>query len=157
MNVMKLLSKMSRPRNLYFAIVVMLTVVAGLVSVSFSYYIDESTNNTKLALSIVDNSIQSDALVDNKVTVKKNETITFNMFLISNNNFESIYKLFYKANDKVEVMVDRIYPSLDAHAVRIVKITIKNTSNNDEEVEIGIKSGYLNTNIELEEKEIKRA
>lgn len=156
MVIMKLFKFFNRPRNLYFSIIVMLTVVAGLVSVSFSYYIDESTNNTKLALSIVDNEIQSDALTDNKVTISSNETITFNMFIISNNSFESIYKLFYKANDKVEVTVDRIYPSLEAHSVNIVKITIKNFSNSEETVEIGIKSGYLNTNIEIEGKEITR-
>lgn len=156
MVIMKLFKFFKRPRNLYFSIIVMLTVVAGLASVSFSYYVGESTNETKLALSIVDNEIQSDALTDNKLTILPNETLTFNMFLISNNNFESIYKLFYKANDKVEVKVDRIYPSLEAHSVNIVKITVKNYSNNEETVEIGIKSGYLNTNIDIEGKEIIR-
>lgn len=154
--MMKLFKFFKRPRNLYFSIIVMLTVVAGLASISFSYYVGESTNETKLALSIVDNEIQSDALTDYKLTILPNETLTFNMFLISNNNFESIYKLFYKASDKVEVKVDRIYPSLEAHSVNIVKITVKNYSNNEETVEIGIKSGYLNTNIEIEGKEITR-
>lgn len=154
--IMKLFKFFKRPRNLYFSIIVMLTVVAGLASVSFSYYVGESTNETKLALSIVDNEIQSDALTDNKLTILPNETLIFNMFLISNNNFESIYKLFYKASDKVEVKVDRIYPSLEAHSVNIVKITVKNYSNNEEIVEIGIKSGYLNTNIDIEGKEIIR-
>lgn len=154
--IMKLFKFFKRPRNLYFSIIVMLTVVAGLASISFSYYVGESTNETKLALSIVDNEIQSDALTDNKLTILPNETLTFNMFLISNNNFESIYKLFYKASDKVEVQVDRIYPSLEAHSVNIVKITVKNYSNNEEIVEIGIKSGYLNTNIDIEGKEIIR-
>lgn len=156
MVIMKLFKFFKRPRNLYFSIIVMLTVVAGLASVSFSYYVGESTNETKLALSIVDNEIQSDALTDNKLTILPNETLIFNMFLISNNNFESIYKLFYKASDKVEVKVDRIYPSLEAHSVNIVKITVKNYSNNEEIVEIGIKSGYLNTNIDIEGKEIIR-
>ena len=154
---MRFIRFIRKPRNLYFCIIAMLTIVTGLVSVSFSYYIGSSNNKTKLALSIVDNEIQCDALDDGNVVLAPNESKTFNVYLISNNNFESLYKLYYVASDNIKVTVDNVYDSLEPHDVKLVKVTVSSYSDILENVHIDIASGYMNTNIEVDGKEIRRA
>lgn len=152
----KLRNFFNKPRNLYYCGVALLTIVTGLVSISFSYYIDESGNSKYLSLSVVDNQIQSDYLTNNTITVEGNESITFNLYVMSNNNFESIYKLFYKANDgDIKVTVDRVYSSIDAHAVHLLSVTIDNYTNVEQKIELGIVSGYKDTELKVEGKEIK--
>lgn len=152
----KLRNFFSKPRNLYYCGVALLTIVTGLISISFSYYIDETGNSKYLSLSVVDNQIQSDYLTNNTITVGKNETISFHLYVISNNNFESIYKLYYKANKvDLNVTVDKVYSSIDAHDVQILTITVANYTSAEQRVEFGIVSGYTNTELTVEGTEIK--
>lgn len=152
----KLREFFSKPRNLYYCGVALLTIVTGLVSISFSYYIGESGNSKYLSLSVVDNQIQSDSLINNTLTVGANESITFHLYVISNNNFESIYKLFYKANKvDLNVTVDKVYSSIDAHDVQILNIKVDNYTSASQKIEFGIVSGYKGTELKVEGTEIK--
>lgn len=152
----KLREFFNKPRNLYYCGIALLTIVTGLVSISFSYYIDETGNSKYLSLSVVDNQIQSDNLLNNTLTVGRNETMSFNLYVISNNNFESIYKLFYKANDvDLRVSVDKVYSSIGAHDVQKLTVTVENYTSIDQKIEFGIANGYKDTELKVDGKEIK--
>lgn len=154
--MIKLRNFFNKPRNLYYCGVALLTIVTGLISISFSYYIDESGYSKYLSLSVVDNQIQSDYLTNNTLTIGGNETMTFNLYVMSNNNFESIYKLFYKANKvNLKVTVDKVYSSIDAHDVQMLSITVDNYTSIDQKIEFGIVSGYKDTELIVEGIEIK--
>ncbi len=152
----KLREFFNKPRNLYYCGIALLTIVTGLVSISFSYYIDETGNSKFLSLSVVDNQIQSDNLINNTLTIGGNESMTFHLYVISNNNFESIYKLFYKANKvDLKVTVDKVYPTIDAHDVQILTVKVDNYTSVDQKIEFGIVSGYKDTELKVEGTEIK--
>lgn len=155
-NMKKTLDYMKKPRNIYFSIILMLTLVTGLVSISFSYYVNESNDNKNvLKLSKVDNRVQSDYLQDGIISIKGNEILSFKVYVISNNNFESIYKLFYKTKNKdIKVYKDESKDTIGANDVHEINITIENISTKDEDVQIGIVSGYVGSELVLENPEI---
>lgn len=145
---------LKKPRNVYYSIIVMLTLVVGLMTVSFSYYIDDSTNDTKLvSLAKVNNIIQSDALNDNIVVVLPDQEVTFTMYVMSNNNFDSLYKLFYKCKNKlVSVKVDKeVENRISSYDVHKYDITVKNNATTIQEVEFGIANGYLDKAIIMDD------
>lgn len=148
----KIKSFFNKPRNVYFSLILMLTVVTGLVSITFSYYVDESPNKTKLvSLSVVDNKIQSDSLKDGKITIPANSTIDLTLYVMSNNNFDSKYNLFYNtSSDKTKVYsIDEIDEEIGAHDVQEVNLTVENYDKRNVEVSIDIASGYIGKDIEI--------
>ena len=72
-----------RKRNIYFSILFMLTVVMGLFSISFSYYVDESSKMGLLKINEIDNRLQSDALTNGTITVNPQETVEFSIYVIN--------------------------------------------------------------------------
>lgn len=151
----KVLGFFNRPRNMYFSILVMLTVVTGLVSISFSYYIDESTNSNIIEVSRVDNRLYSEDMVNGYVTISANESRTLNIYIMSNNNFDSNFKLYYRAEDNVIVNSSKSINNLiSAHDVQQYEIVIKNNEAKEVKVYLGIANGYVGKNIEINGKEI---
>ena len=143
-----------KPKNVYFSIIFMLTLVVGLMTVSFSYYIDDSTNNTTLvSLAKVNNIIQSDALKDNKLVLLPGNTATFTLYVMSNNDFDSSYKLFYKCkNTLVNVSTtSEIRHEIPIKAVHKYDIKVVNNATTIQEIEFGIVNGYQNKDLIMPE------
>lgn len=143
---------LKRKRNLYFSIVVMLTVVMGLVSISFSYYVDESSRTGLIKFNEIDNRIQSDALNNGVITIGPQETKEFNVYVVSNNDFDSKYELYYQTttNTDIEVyMKDNIKDVLPSHSVYEHSIVIENYNSQPIDVTIGVASSYLDKEINL--------
>lgn len=153
----KVKSFFTKPKNLYLSVLLMFTVVMGLASISFSYYVDESTNNTKLVeLSVIDNRISSDDLVDGKVTVGPQETKVIQVYVMSNNDFDTEYELYYLADsDYLDVVSNyetaRRIGSKDVHMIELI---IENYEEKSIEVTIGIDSSYVGSEIALSGKKI---
>lgn len=152
----KVLVFLKRPRNVYFSIIVMLTVVTGLVSISFSYYVDESTNSGIIRFSTIDNRLQSDDLVDGYLTLDAHETKTINVYIMSNNNFESKYKLYYKTDGNIqvssEVILDETINSKDVHSYELY---LSNFEDKENKVYIGISNAYLGEEVVIDGEEIQ--
>ena len=153
----KVKSFFTKPKNLYLSVLLMFTVVMGLASISFSYYVDESTNNTKLVeLSVIDNRISSDDLVDGKVTVGPQETKVIQVYVMSNNDFDTEYELYYLADsDYLDVVSNyetaRRIGSKDVHMIELI---IENYEEKSIEVTIGIDSSYVGSEMALSGKKI---
>lgn len=130
----------------------MLTLVMGLISISFSYYVDESSHTGLIKFNDIDNRIQSDALNNGVITVGAQEMVSFSVYVISNNNFESKYELFYQTKDSNDLevyMTDSINESIPSHSVYEHKIVIENYKTESVDVTIGVASSYLDKEINL--------
>ena len=65
----KFIEFMKKPRNLYLSIALMLVVVVGLSSITFSYYIEDSTNASQVMKVSKNNTfIQTDDLDSDELT-----------------------------------------------------------------------------------------
>ena len=58
----KVLDFLAKPRNMIFSLLVMFALVVGLLKVSFSYYVEDSTNSAQLKLDTIDNRLNSNDL-----------------------------------------------------------------------------------------------
>lgn len=135
-----------RKRNIYFSIIIMLTVVMGLFSISFSYYVDESSKTGLFKINEIDNRLQSDSLTNGTITVNAQETVEFSIYVISNNNFETKYELYYQTNNEsnLEVYtVNNIKETIPSHSVYEYKIVIENYNETSVDVTLGIASSDM--------------
>lgn len=135
-----------RKRNIYFSIIFMLTIVMGLFSISFSYYVDESSKTGLLKINEIDNRLQSDSLTNGTITVNPQETVEFHVYIISNNNYETKYELYYQTKNETNLevyTVDEIKETIPSHSVYEYKIVIENYNETSVDVTLGIASSYL--------------
>ena len=147
----KIKSFINRPRNIYFSIVLMLTLVSGLFSISFSYYIDESNTEGLLKVKSVDNRIQCDDLVDGYVTLAPHETKEINLYVMSNNNSLSKFALYYKTEDDAKVLSNvSIDETIDAKEVQQYELLVSNFESNPASIYIGILNGKIGDDLEVD-------
>lgn len=152
----KIKSVVTKPRNIYFSIVLMLTLVTGLASISFSYYIDESNTDGLLKLKEIDNRIQSDDLVDGKVSLAPHETKTININVMSNNNTETKFALYYKTEDDVKVFSEvEINSTIDKKELQEYVLLVSNFSGDPASVYIDIESGELTDELVIDGKMVE--
>ena len=96
----------SKPKHLYFSVMLAFILVLGLASVTFSY-VDESANEIPQAVvAAIDTRISSEYLKDGKLSLKANEAKTITHFVMSNNVVDTKYKLHYDAKGDVRVIAD---------------------------------------------------
>lgn len=146
----------SRPRNVYFSIILMLTLISGLASISFSYYIDDSNMFTqKFSVDVVDNRLQSEYIEDGKLHLEPSETLTFDVNIISNNDFDSIYKYYYITDNNIDIAIVKDDFKIGAKDIKKVSIEVTNNDLEEASVTIGIVSGYPDKKINLNEREIE--
>lgn len=152
----KILDFLKKPRNVYFSIVVMLTVVTGLVSISFSYYVDESTNRGIIKYSTIDNRIQSDDLQDGYITLSGHETKMIKVYVMSNNNYQSKFKLYYKTDGNAQVSSEIVLDeTINSKEVYSYELYVSNFEDKENKVYIGISSAYMDEDIKIDGKEIE--
>lgn len=134
----------SKPRNMYMVIIAMLTIVTGLASVSFSFYIDESNpDSARLQMAFVDNRLQSDELINGRIIVHPGEIKKIKAYVMSNNEDISFYKLFYRSASKnVKVYYTGTLKSeIGAHDVHEVELVLESTDVRDVTINLGVLSG----------------
>ena len=146
----KIKAFINKPRNIYFSIILMLTLVTGLFSISFSYYIDESNTNGLLTVKGVDNILQSDDLTDGIVGLAPHESKTIKVNIMSNNSYESKYALYYKSNNDVKVFstlaMDEIIKSKEVQEYELI---VSNFEDNPSSVYIGIVNGLVDAEVSV--------
>lgn len=137
-----------RPRNLYFCIIAMLTVVVGLLGVSFSYYVDDSNPETELQLPAVDTRIQSDGIIGGEVAVDAFETVDIDVYVMSNNDFETKFQLYYKASGNGSVLSEEpIRETIGDHDVYKYTLSFANFSEEPVIFKLDVASGYVDSEL----------
>ncbi len=139
----KLKEFISKPKHLYFGVILMFVLVVGLASVSFSY-VEESSNNTKQTEVIeIDTRMSSEVLKDGKITLAGNEARTFKIDVMSNNSFDSYYSLYYKCDSEdVVVTADELRNEIGSYDVHQIEVTVSNFNSYPVEVTLGLNTGY---------------
>lgn len=149
-------SFIKKPRNVYFSIVAMLTIVAGLASISFSYYIDESSIEGILKYNAIDNRLQSPDLVDGNVALAPHETKEIELYVMSNNSFMSQYKVIYKTSQNVKVYSENMMADvIDAKEVQNYKFVISNYDDVPAQIELEVVSSEMNKDLNFEGNEVE--
>lgn len=134
---------LSKPKHLYFSVMLMFVLVIGLASVSFSYVSESSNNTTQSELLEIDTRISSTELRMGDISLKANESRTFKISVMSNNGFESSYALNYEC-DKSEVYVTAsdVARTIGAYDVHEIELTVSNFESYPVSVTIGLDTGY---------------
>lgn len=139
----------SKPKHLYFSVILTFVLVLGLASVSFSYVNETGDNITQREVYDIDTRIFSDELKDGKISLMANEARTFTVNVISNNAFASKYILNYTAEGNVEVSVDRLRNVINPYDVHSFEMTVANYNSSPTVVTIGLDTGYENSDIKV--------
>ena len=144
-----LLNFLSKPRNMIFSLLVMFALVVGLLKVSFSYYVEDSTNGVQLKLNQIDNRLSSNDIDKNGVLyLKPFETKAVSMSVTSYNEYESAYKIFYDCADNITVERFTDYDGvLGAGETDKVTVLVANPNDHAVEAKIFVQSGYIGNSI----------
>ena len=153
---MKIMEFIKKPRNLYLSIAFMLIVVVGLTSISFSYYIEDTSDaNQLMKINKIDTFIQSDDIESDEITLPAQTSKTININVINNNSFPNIYKLYYVGSG-VTVLVDKdVQDTIDSMDVHSYSLKLNNPTDEIQVIKLGIKNGYVGSNVIVEGTEIK--
>ena len=144
----KLLSFLSKPGNMVFSLLVMFALVVGLLKVSFSYYIENSTNGTQLKLNAIDNRLSSNDLKNGVLYLSPYESKAITMSVTSYNEFESAYKLFYECENDITIEKFTDYDGiLGAGETDKITVLVANPNNYKVEAKIFVENGYIGNSI----------
>ena len=144
----KLLSFLSKPGNMVFSLLVMFALVVGLLKVSFSYYIEDSTNGTQLKLNAIDNRLSSNDLRNGVLYLSPYESKAITMSVTSYNEFESAYKLFYECENDITIEKFTDYDGiLGAGETDKITVLVANPNNYKVEAKIFVENGYIGNSI----------
>ena len=153
---MKFIEFIKKPRNLYLSIAFMLVVVVGLTSISFSYYIEDTSDaNQLMKINKIDTFIQSDDIESDEITLPAQTSKTININVINNNSFPNIYKLYYVGNDVTVISDKDVQDTIDSMEVHTYSLKLNNPTDEIRVVKLGIKNGYVGSQIEVDGIEIK--
>ncbi len=128
---------MKKSKLMFFSIAVMFLVCSCFVSASFSYFIKPSTNETDLlTASLISNEISYDYIEGLNPGEEKSIVIT----IMSNNNFDTFFKLFYKGN-VIVTSEERTTDKLESFQNKVITVNVKNDTNEYQTFKIDAKSG----------------
>ena len=153
---MKIIEFFKKPRNLYLSIVAMLIVVFGLSSITFSYYIEDSSDSSQvMKVKTINTVIQTDDLESDELTLLPGETKVIKIKVISSNDYPNDFKVYY-VGDGVTVTSDKqIQTTIDTNETLEYELTLTNNKEEVNIVKLGIANGYIGAEIEINGNEIK--
>lgn len=140
---------MKKSKVLFFSIAVMFIVCSFFVSTSFSYFIKPSKNETNLlTTSLINNEISYDYIEGLNPGEEKN----IDVIIISNNNFDTFFKLYYKGN-VIVTTEDRTMDKLESYKNKVITVNVKNDTSEYQTFKIDAKSGLNFGELELNDEE----
>lgn len=144
----KVLDFLAKPRNMIFSLLVMFALVIGLLKVSFSYYIEDSTNGAELKLDTINNVLSSDDLKNGVLYLNPYESKAITMSVTSYNEYESTYKLFYDCKHEVTIEKFTDYDGiLGAGETDKITVLVANPNEYSIEAKIFVQNGYVGNSI----------
>lgn len=140
---------MKKSKVLFFSIAVMFIVCSFFVSASFSYFIKPSKNETNLlTTSLINNEISYDYIEGLNPGEEKN----IDVIIISNNNFDTFFKFYYKGN-VIVTTEDRTMDKLESYKNKVITVNVKNDTSEYQTFKIDAKSGLNFGELELNDEE----
>lgn len=144
----KVLDFLAKPRNMIFSLLVMFALVVGLLKVSFSYYIEDSTNGAELKLDTINNVLTSNDLKNGILYLNPYESKAITMSVTSYNEYESAYKLFYDCKHEITVEKFTDYDGiLGAGETDKITVLVANPNEYSIEAKVFVQNGYIGNSI----------
>lgn len=149
-----------RRRQIIYLGIVLITVVLTTVSYySYAFFTSKSEQRGKLNIitGTLDYRIESTDLVDNYVEIEANSTKTINLKIISLNEIDSKYKLYYSSSsDAVKVVCSDDTTTLPEDTIttneeKNISVDLTNESDDIQRIEFGIQGGFVSNEIALDE------
>lgn len=152
----KFVDFIKKPKNLYLSIAIMLVVVMGLTSISFSYYIEDSTNGTQvMKINKIDTFIQSDELTSDEVIVPANSSKIITINVVNNNLYSNEYALTH-TNESVTVTSNKtVLSNINSKDVHTYELTFNNNTSVEQTTKLGIINAYDGQKLEVTGIQIK--
>ncbi len=139
---------LGKPRNMIFSLFVMFALVVGLLKVSFSYYVGDSTNGAQLKLNAIDNRLTSNDLKNGVLYLKPFESKAITMSVTSYNEYESAYGLFYDCDNDITIEKFTDYDGvLGAGETDKITVLVGNPNSYSIEAKIFVVNGYIGNSI----------
>ena len=139
----------NKNRTIFLAIAVLFVICTGFTSLSFSYFINPSTTEADvLTSSLVSNEIE----YSGELILAPGEVRNVTLTVISNNSFDSYFKVFYKGNIKV-TSEDKTFDKLEPFENKKINVVINNESDEYRSFSFGISSALSGEEIVLEDVE----
>jgi len=126
----------------------MFALVVGLLKVSFSYYVEDSTNGAQVKLNGIDNRLTSKDINDGVLHLKPYESKAVTMSVTSYNEFESAYKIFYACDSNITVEKFTDYDGIiGAGETDKITILVSNPNSYEINANVFVESGYVGNSI----------
>jgi hypothetical protein len=145
----ELFKVLSKPRSIYFSIVAMLTLTLLLMKISFSYYIPVSVDNASLTLPDIVNVLSIEDEESNEVTFGANETKELTFKVLSRNEIESSYVIFYEGENFSIENETTIGSKINPFEEKTFTIKVTNNQDSINIIKFDIKSGFSGKEIEV--------
>ncbi len=152
--------KMNIPK-IYMLCVLLTTLI--ILGSYYSYAMFTVNNVKKNAVSIVTGklsyTLSGEGLVNNQVILNANETKVIEVVIESINSIESMYQLYYENNDNIEIKYkegtdlprqERIESHLNENDTKKTVLVIKNKSNSEQTVTMGVQGGLVGRTLKLD-------
>ncbi len=149
---------MSRGKKIYFGLLLLSIFMVSTMYFSYSFFVNKQEAHGKLNIVVgtLDYKIESEKLVNNQVTVEPNSIKEINMKIISLNNIDSKYELYYdvKKGSNVEVLYsvrteDKVSDIIESKGTKKILIIVQNKGNDDATIEFKVGSSLVNNEIVL--------
>jgi len=136
----------------YFSVVALLVVMCYGLKTTFAYFIaNEQGTATNIKVAKLTYKLESEALVDNALTLKPNEVKKINIILTNDYDMATIYRLNYVGNvivEKSSVSQDEVKNLIDAKESKSIDLVITNNTEEEQTVIFTADGGYVGNELE---------
>jgi len=136
----------------YFSVVAILVVMCYGLKTTFAYFIaNEQGTATNIKVAKLTYKLESEALVDNALTLKPNEVKKINIILTNDYDMATIYRLNYVGNvivEKSSVSQDEVKNLIDAKESKSIDLVITNNTEEEQTVIFTADGGYVGNELE---------
>lgn len=144
----RVLNFLRKPGNMVFSLLVMFALVVGLLKVSFSYYIEDSTNGAQIKLDTIDNRLSSNDLKKGVLHLSPYESKAITLSVTSYNEYESAYQLFYDCDSPITIERFTDYDGiLGAGETDKITVLVANPNDYSIDAKIFVQNGYIGNSI----------
>ena len=140
----------NKNRTIFLAIAVLFVICTGFTSLSFSYFINPSTTEADvLTSSLVSNEIE----YSGELILAPGEVRNVTLTVISNNSFDSYFKVYFKGNIKVECS-SRTMDLIKSFDKKTIDVIVVNETEEYQDFQFGIESALSGEEIVLKDGEL---
>ena len=149
---------MKKGRKIYFILLLIIVFLVSTMYFSYAFFTSKNEEHGKLNIvaGTLDYKIEGKDLENNQITVLAHEIEKVELTIESLNKISSMYELYYNTenNNDIEIgysidSIDKISGKIESNSKKKVTVIIKNNSDTDKVINLGVEGGLINNNLVL--------